>query len=509
MSVSRSKGSHNVASDTLAAIIIGAQKRGTSLKSKPWLAYLAGTCLLLGLMGAALWFASPVGRHLRAEVEARSTRDAIRYLQRRLEGHESLEWLVLPALNALQRLWERPPPPGPLPTLGKGQQATSMADAVPDSGMVVRVNTADGIATALLEARPGTHIVIEPGRYTFAKTLRLGFDGQAQAPIVLSAIRPGSVHLEFSQISGIQIDRPHWLFENLNIVGACKNDHTCEHAFHVVGRGAYTTLRNNHLQDFNAHIKVNGLDGNWPDRGLVAFNTLTNSRTRQTNRPVVMLDIVGAHHWKVQDNLVTNFAKALGNRVSYGLFMKGASEGGRIERNLVICSPSDISRPGVRVGISFGGGGTDPGVCRSNGCREYEHRHGLGANNVVAHCNDAGMDVNRAQDIVLAHNTLINTSGFSMRHTPAHVHLIGNLYEGNTLAREAATFEAQLNLRSDLVDIFVNPDALLLQWLAPPETIPSWRFVTNDFRGTQRQTATFPGALGSVPPVGSTFFRTD
>lgn len=479
------------------------------MKSKPWLAYLVGASLLLGLMGMALWFASPMGRYLRTEEEARSPRDAIRYLQRRLEGHESLEWFALPTLNALQRLWERPPPLGPLPTMGKGQQATSMADAVPDTGMVVRVNTAERIASALLEARPGTHIVIEPGRYAFAKTLRLGFDGQAQSPIMLSAIRPGSVHLEFSQISGIQIDRPYWVFENLNIQGACKSDHACEHAFHVVGRGAHAILRNNHVQDFNAHIKVNGLDDNWPDRGLVAFNTLTNTRTRLTDRPVVMLDIVGAHHWKVQDNLVTNFAKGLGNRVSYGLFMKGASEGGRIERNLVICSPSDISRPGVRVGISFGGGGTDPGVCRSNGCREHEHRHGVGANNIVAHCNDAGMDVNRAQDIVLTHNTLINTSGFSMRHTPARARLIGNLYEGNTLARDGATFEAEMNLRTNMTDIFVNPDALLLQWRAAPETIPSWRFVTNDFRGAQRQTATFPGALGSAPPVNPALFRTN
>lgn len=477
------------------------------MKSKPWLAYLAGASLLLGLVVAALWFASPVGRHVRVEWNDRSPQDAVRYLQRRLEGHEQLEWLVLPALNAMQRQWERPPPPGPFPKLGKGQQASSMADAVPDTGQVIRVNTAERIASALLEAQPGTHIVIEPGRYTFTKTLHLGFDGQAQLPIVLGAIRPGSVRLEFSQVSGIQVDRPYWVFENLHIQGMCESDHACEHAFHVVGRGAYVTLRNNHLQDFNAHIKVNGLDGNWPDRGLVAFNTLTNTRTRQTNRPVVMLDIVGAHHWKVQDNLVTNFAKGLGNRVSYGLFMKGASEGGRFERNLVICSPTDISRPGVRVGISFGGGGTDPGVCRSNGCREHEHRHGLGANNIVAHCNDAGMDVNRAQDIVLTHNTLINTRGFSIRHTPAQARLIGNLYEGNTLARDGAAFEAEMDLRHDMFDIFVNPDALLFQWLAPPKTIPSGRFVTNDFLGVQRQPTTFPGALGAVPPANSALFR--
>lgn len=473
------------------------------MKSRSWLAFLAGAFLLLGATGAAILFASPAGRSLRNELSVRSPQEIIRYVQRRLEGHGQLEWVFLPALHAVQRRFEREPPAGPLPTLGKGQQSISMAALVPHNGVVVRVGTAQSIVRALQDAAPGTHIVIEPGRYAFEHTLRLGHDGQAQQPIVVSAIRPGSVHLAFSQISGIQVDRPYWVFENLNIRGVCAREHDCEHAFHVVGHGSFAVLRNNHVQDFNAHVKVNGVDGEWPDHGLLAFNTLTNSATRQTDRPVVMFDLVGASHWKVQDNLVTNFAKGLGNRVSYGLFMKGGGEGGRIERNLVICSPTDISRPGVRVGISFGGGGTGASMCRVDGCRQHEHRNALGANNIVAHCNDAGMDVNRSHDIVLAHNTLINTTGFSVRQAPAHARLIGNLYEGNTLARDGAAFEVQMSLKAALIDFFVNPDALLLQWLSPPETIPSWRFVTNDFFGTPRGKSTYPGALGSQPPAKS------
>ncbi|MBU7574767.1 MAG: hypothetical protein KAF64_15530 [Hydrogenophaga sp.] len=473
-----------------------------------WL-WFAASGLLVVLMAATAFLVSDRGQRLYAEASSRSPQELIRYAQHRLEGHRVLEGLLLPGLHALQRRWERTPPPGPLPTLGKGQQMVSMAPPMPEGGTVIRVDTAAGLAQALREAGPGTHIVIAPGRYSVNKTLRLGQDGLAQAPILVSALVPGSVQLDFTQVAGIQIDRPYWAFENLDIRGACAREHDCEHAFHVVGRGAFATLRNNHVQDFNAHIKVNGLDGEWPDHGLVAFNTLTNRATRQTDRPVVMLDLVGASHWKVQDNLVTNFAKGQGNRVAYGLFMKGASEGGRIERNLVICSPTDVSRPGERVGISFGGGGTQPAaVCRSDGCAAFEHRHGLAANNIVAHCNDAGLDINRASDIVLAHNTLINTAGVSARRAPAQARVLSNLFEGNISQRDGAALGLEWNTQAPMAQVFVNPDALLLQWFEPPETIPSRTFVTNDFRGLARRGATLPGALeqdfpGKPAPVSA------
>lgn len=463
--------------------------------------FVATAGLLVLLLATTAFLVSERGQGLLAQASARSPQELIRYTQHRLQGHPTLEWALLPGLRALQRRWERTPPPGPLPTLGKGQQRVPLAPAGPEAGTVIRVDTAAGLAQALEEARPGTHIVIAPGRYRFDKTLRLGHDGGAQAPIRVGALLPGSVKLEFTQVSGIQIDRPQWTFENLDIRGTCARDHDCEHAFHVVGRGAFFTLRNNHLQDFNAHIKVNGLNGEWPDHGLVAFNTLTNRDTRQTDRPVVMLDLVGASHWKVQDNLVSNFAKGQGNRVAYGLFMKGAGEGGRIERNLVICSPTDVSRPGERVGISFGGGGTQPAaVCRSDGCAAFEHRHGLAANNIVAHCNDAGLDINRASDIVLAHNTLINTAGVTARREPTQARLLSNLLDGNIYARDGAALDLEWNLNAPMDPIFVSPDALLLQWFKPPESIPLRTFVTNDFRGLVRRNATLPGALEQDSP---------
>lgn len=485
------------------AIMIPAGNRGIPLKSRRRLIDVAIATMLAMLMAATAFFASNAGQHAYAEVRARSPQTILRYAQRRLEGHEVLEWLLLPGLRALQARLEREPPPGPLPTLGKGQQLKQVALPAAGKGNVVRVDTATAIAEILLEARPGTHIVIAPGHYRFEKTLRLGQHGRASAPITVTAIVPGSVRLDFSQEEGILIDRPHWTFENLNIRGICARHRDCEHAFHVVGAGAFTTLLNNHVQDFNAHIKVNGLNGQWPDHGMVAFNTLTNTAVRHTDRPVVTLDLVGANQWKVQDNLVTNFAKTGGHRVAYGLFMKGASEGGRIERNLVICSPAGISDTGERVGISFGGGGTDPAACRTDGCRAFEHRQGLAANNIVAHCNDAGIDVNHASQVVLAHNTLINTAGFSIRGGSMQARLFGNLYEGRISALDETAAALQLNMEIAGPGVFTNPDLLLLDWFELPQSIPLPSFVTNDFKNTPRQMHTLPGALERDSPAKS------
>ena len=473
-----------------------------SKKGYPYMRRTVRVCLIVlvacvataFLVVAWLW-QSPQVQGLRDEANNRSPHELIRYLKKRLQGHNKLEAVFLPPLQAAQRRYERTPPAGPLPNLGKGQQARALTNPVIGTTTLLPVSSPQTIRQALLDAQPGTRIVIAPGLYPFQTKLRLGHGGTARAPIVLSAAQPGTVRFAFGQVEGILVDQPHWVFENLDIRGTCDRHDDCEHAFHVVGRGAFTTLRNNYIQDFNAHIKVNGYNGNWPDHGLLAYNTLTNTAARETTRSVVPFDLVGANAWKVQDNLVSNFVKRDGNMVSFGIFMKGASEGGRIERNLVICSPHDISRPGVRVGISFGGGGTDPGVCRDKRCDAYEHRLGLAANNIVAHCNDIGLDVNQSSQITLAHNTLINTSGIGARNAPAQAKMYGNLYEGVAKFRDGAQASATMNETMNALDTFMDADALLLQWLRPPERIPRLDFVPHDFDKRARGQGTLPGAL--------------
>ena len=459
-----------------------------------WTVWFALCALLLTAAAAALLVFTPTGQSLLTEASSRSPQELIRYLKRRLEGHNKLEAVLLPPLHAAQRHFEREPPAGPLPTLGKGQQATALKEPIPGITQELRVDSPQAIRQALLKASPGTRIVIAPGLYPFTQKIRLGNDGRSGAPIVLSAEQPGTVWFQFGQVEGILVNRRHWTFENLDIRGVCKRHDDCEHAFHIVGSGAFTTIRNNRITDFNAHIKVNGFNGDWPDHGLLSYNTLTNTRPRETLRSVVPFDLVGASHWQVQDNLVSNFAKRDGNKVSFGIFMKGGSEGGRIERNLVICSPNNMSRSGVRAGISFGGGGTDPPLCRDKACQTYEHRLGLAANNIVAHCNDTGFDVNRSSDIHLAHNTIINTSGIALRGSPTQARIYGNLYEGRLVARDGAQMETYWNEKMNATRTFSDADALALTWRASPDSIPALPIAGDDFNRLPREATARPGA---------------
>jgi hypothetical protein len=304
---------------------------------------------------------------------------------------------------------------------------------------------------------------------------------------------------DFAEIA-FRITQPFWIFENLRIQGKCAQQDDCEHAFQIVGSARSTVLRNNSLQDFNAHIKVNGAGGVWPDFGLLQHNTLNNNAPRNTSRSVTPFDLVGASSWQVVDNLVSNFVKSDGNRVSFGLFMKGGGEYGRFERNLVICTSMNISQPGVRVGISFGGGGTDPRLCRMPGC-EYEHSRGVATNNLVAHCNDSGLDANRSQHVTFAHNTLVNTAGIDARGTNSDVLAYANLMDGVLRARDTSTIKLQYNDFAPPRHFTPMIDELEFAWLRTPERIPKWQGTSADFCKLARQDGSLPGALADAESI--------
>ena len=75
-------------------------------------------------------------------------------------------------------------------------------------------------------------------------------------------------------LEGILVNAPWWRFENLVIEGVGGNDNYCEHAFHVVGAATHFVARNNTIINFNAHFKINGENGHFPDGGLIESNTV-------------------------------------------------------------------------------------------------------------------------------------------------------------------------------------------------------------------------------------------
>lgn len=428
-------------------------------------------------------------------VDGKTPGQLIRYALVRLDGHPNLSAIANPPLHWLQTRFEREASLQLLPTLGKGQQAKLLPPwGSQGAGSVLPVSSSPEIAHALATAQAGQTVLIQPGRYRFTDKLKVGYAGSGNQPIIVRAAEPGQVFLEFDTVEGIAITQPYWVFENLQIRGVCRDHSQCEHAFHVVGKGHHTVLRNNFISDFNAHVKVNGESGEWPDDGLLAFNTLTNTTARQTHLPVTPLDMVGANHWVLADNLVSNFVKLDGDRISYGLFMKGGGRGGRIERNLVVCTPEGISQPGARVGISLGGGGTGKGLCRDAKC-ESEYTNGSVTNNIVAHCNDSGLDVNKAANNLLAFNTLINTAGIDARNSGASANVYGNLLEGRIHARGGAQIQNNMNELTVLRTVFEYADTLGFSCSAQMDNVPSIPTVPMDFSGVKRRDGTMPGAF--------------
>lgn len=437
------------------------------------------------------------------EFQSRSPGEIVRYLKRRLQNHDKLEAVLVPPLNWIQRQVERPVAIDKLPLLGKGPGSPVAQQRIADTGPGLRdriVDTTESLREALWQAQAGETILIAPGTYRIDRQLETRQGGLPDQPITVRPLRPDSVQIEVYTVAGLRITQPHWRVIGLSWRGACPNHDQCEHAIHVAGGAHDTRLLGHRMVDFNAHIKVNGERGSFPDHGRIEHNHLANTSARRTARPVAAVDLVGASAWVVADNVFEHLVKGGGNQVSYAAMMKGAGRQGRFERNLVVCTTSGISQPGLRVGISFGGGGTGPAYCRDQRC-DAEFQDGVVQDNIVAHCNDAGVDINTSLRTLVLGNTLINTAGVQLRGEPSSAIVRANLMDGDVRHRPGSTVEAEGNEIGDSTSWFADPDALDLRWADLPGADRSGR-TDPDFCGRSRTYGSPAGALSSAGPCG-------
>jgi hypothetical protein len=254
---------------------------------------------------------------------------------------------------------------------------------------------------------------------------------------------------------GFTVKAPYWHFENLGLHGACSHDEYCDHAFHVVGNAHHFVARNNTIRDFNAHFKINGERGAFPDHGLIEANTLGNAAPRQTSRPVTPIDLVAASDWTIRANLIHDFVKAWGDRVSYGAFAKGAAERTVFERNVVLCEAALTRQPGQRIGLSFGGGGSGKPYCRDARCIT-EHDGGIMRANLVAGCSDVGIYLNSAAGTRLVDNTLVDTAGVQVRFPTSSATFEGNLVDGPLRPDEGGVLRLGDNLSTAIGWLYVG-----------------------------------------------------
>lgn len=422
------------------------------------LATLAAASVLLGLAS-------------QAEVPPRRLAD---YLDKRARGHDNLAGDAVRLLARGLTRFDRGMQVLPLrPPWRVGVQA---AGAAAPPGRAVLAIDAQQLRQAMAQALPGDVITLAPGRYRVdGQPLEAGRAGRADAPITVRGPQPGAATLEFDLVEGFRVTAPYWRVENLVIRGVCAEHSACEHAFHVSGAAHHFAARHNEVADFNAHFKINGDAGGFPDDGLIEHNTLTNSVPRRTANPVTPIDLVGASRWVVRANVITDFVRADAETTSYGAFAKGAAEGTRFERNIVLCEHRLRGLPGSRVGLSLGGGGSLPYACRDRRC-VVEHDDGVIEANLIAFCSDSGIDINRASRSLVRHNTLLDTGGVSVREPAASAELEGNLVDGALYARHGAGLHDEDNQASAAWRLFVGshpvralfaePAALAFEWHA-------------------------------------------
>jgi hypothetical protein len=337
----------------------------------------------------------------------------------------------------------------------------------------IKVYSASGLINAIKTAQSGETIILAPGEYHLGVSrVVTGKSGTESLPIHLTAQVLGEVKI-FLKGEGIVVNKPYWQFSNLHFIGGCKRHTQCEHAFHVVGKGHHTVIKNNILQDFNAMIKVNGFGEHYPDYGQVTHNTFFNSTPRNTTNPVTPFDLMHANYWQVSDNFIFDIQKSGGNKVSYAAFFKGGSEYGVFERNLVMCA-ANLPDDYTALGLSLGGGGSLKRDRRNQ--NSAEHIGGIIRNNIIMHCsNDVGIYVNRSRNSLIEHNILYNTLGIDIRYPESEAYVSNNIISGRIKIRDSAKLIQHNNWvvnrdfisdKDSFTDYFVAPDIGNFTWKA-------------------------------------------
>ncbi|MDB5794189.1 MAG: right-handed parallel beta-helix repeat-containing protein [Noviherbaspirillum sp.] len=392
------------------------------------------------------------------------------------------------------------------PQLGVGAKAVTTAPpGQPSASRIVLVASQDDVMKALANARPGDVITLLPGTYRFnSRSLDVRQAGTKDKPIMVRAERLDTVFIELNTSEGFAVSAPYWTFENLNIRGVCKQHTYCEHAFHVVGNGSYFTARNNRITDFNAHFKINGVGMDFPDHGLIVGNTIKNESARQTGNAVTPIDLVAASHWRIRNNVISDFVKGGGDGISYGAFAKGAGQDNRFEQNVVLCEDRLRGAPGQRVGLSLGGGGTGKPFCRDKQCIT-EQDNSVIQSNLIAFCSDDGIYINRSATSSILHNTIIDTGGISVRFAESSADVTGNLVDGVLRTRDGGLMRMHENHETSIArlylglhpvrDLFVDAKGLYLKWATEPPRRSHADAVPPDLCGRPRGTSPAYGAF--------------
>lgn len=296
----------------------------------------------------------------------------------------------------------------------------------------------DELKKALSKAKAGDVIEFPPEVISINRKLTLNASGSLDAPITIQGSRHGNTTLEITSMVGLQISGANVIIDNITFSGKCKDDSHCEHALQLKGNADNVEIRNSDFLNFNAAIKSSGIDDKktqqreHPDYVNIHQNTFVNDWSRDTKQAVTPIDVVGGDFWTIERNFFADFEKKRGNKISYGAFLKGGGNFGQFVDNVVACEwkVPYSSKTHVRIGLSFGGGGTSAQFCPDKVC-SAEHQKGVMDHNLIVNCpTDVGIYINNGHDILLSQNVVFGTLGIDVNRGSAGVDIINNKVEG-------------------------------------------------------------------------------
>lgn len=378
------------------------------------------------------------------------------YLQRYVDKNVSQNWgykkFIMQTTDVINDILPKIKPVSFVQNL-EGPGTSPFPHPLPDNvENLIIVKDSEQLINILNNAQPGDAIFIQPGTYKiYKRRINVGGSNIANwnSPSYVFASRLGDVEIDLATIEGFYIDKPNWTFQNLIINGICEEAKNCEHAFHMVGNADNTIIANNIVKNFNSHLKSNGALENsikryrYPNNVYIFNNAFFNEYLRPTDGPTTPIDVVGGNNWLVEHNFITDFSKALyKHRVnwSYGLFLKGGGENGVVRNNLVACEwkVPHFSKLDARVGISFGGGGTDDKYCQHNICTN-EHSNGKIIGNTIVNCtNDSAIYLNKSENTLVENNIIYNSLGIEARFPQTTFVMRNNEFDSPLIIRGKA-----------------------------------------------------------------------
>jgi hypothetical protein len=110
------------------------------------------------------------------------------------------------------------------------------------------------------------------------------------------------------------------------------------------------------------------------------------------------------------------------------------------------CEHRLAANEGIRVGLSFGGGGTGVRFCRQQDCA-VDFSGGIMRKNIIMNCSrDAGIYLNKAAQTKIYHKLLYNNLGMDVRFETSSAGIDNNIISGRVRDRDRGRSQQTNNI---------------------------------------------------------------